>query len=123
MPSPQELAQQVHTEIPGVTAVAFGGVRGGSFHTQSWGASAAPEGLRTDLEAIVRAWNTAYADLGGPIDFGSNDEILISASKGYLLIKVHHDSGRYVAVILSASGNIGYLRFKMRDYLRAAAAM
>jgi hypothetical protein len=36
---------------------------------------------------------------------------------------VHHDKGRYVAVTLSASGNIGYLRFRMRDYLRAAAAM
>lgn len=114
--------ETVHAEIPGATSVAVGAVDGGLFVSRVWGGTD-PAALRVDLEAIVRGWRSAWGHLGGAIDFGSNDEILISASKGYLLLRVHHDKGRYVAVTLSASGNIGYLRFRMRDYLRSAAAM
>ncbi len=117
----EQLLELIHTEIPGVTGAAVGSIDAGSFSARAWGTDLVP--LRADLVAMVNAWRGAYDALGGPVDFGSNDEILVSASKGYLLVRVHHGSGRFVAVLLSASGNIGYLRFRVREYLRAAAGL
>lgn|GEM_PF-2063223 len=74
-----------------------------------------------ELSAMVGGFVGTYAALGGRIDLGSNDELLVSASKGYLLVKVDHRSKRFVAVLLSSSGNIGFLRFRLRAMLRDLA--
>lgn len=117
----QILFERIREEIPGAQAAAIGSVREGTFVTRRWeDHDLGP--LERPLRELVRAWTEMYEGLGGPVDFGSNDEVLVSASRGYLLVRVHHASGRFVAVLLSADGNIGYLRFKIRDYLRAALA-
>jgi predicted regulator of Ras-like GTPase activity (Roadblock/LC7/MglB family) len=115
------LFEQIRDEIPGATAAVVGSIGGGGLQSEAWGALD-PNPVSAHLRGLVEAWDQCYRDLGGAVDFGSNDEVLISASRGYLLIKVHHDSGKFVGVFLSADGNIGYLRFRMRDYLRRAMA-
>lgn len=115
----EALFGQIRDEIPGATAAVVGSVEGGALSSQSWG-GLDPKSVEASLREIVKSWHRMYAGLGGAVDFGSNDEILISATKGYLLVKLHHDSGRFIGVFLSADGNIGYLRFRMRDYLRRA---
>ena len=106
----------IRDEIPGAAAAVVGSVSG-ALHTRTY-KGVDPASVEAPLREIVGAWHHLYAGLGGPVDFGSNDEVLISASRGYLLLKVHHDSGRFIGVFLSADGNIGYLRFRMREYLR-----
>ena len=68
--------------------------------------------------ALLGDWRTAYDNLGGRVDVGSDDEILVSASRLYLLARLDHDSGSFVLVALGSSGNIGYLRVLVRGWLR-----
>lgn len=70
------------------------------------------------LPALVARYHAVYEGLGGKIDFGGNDELLISASRGYLMIRADHASRQFVGVLLKSSGNLGYLRFRMRNYLK-----
>lgn len=115
------LFEQIRDEIPGAVAGIVGSVDGGRFQSRSWG-GLDPATVEGPVRALVKAWHEVYEGLGGAVDFGSNDEVLMSATRGYLLVRLHHGSGRFVGVLLSADGNIGYLRFRMRDYLRRAMA-
>lgn len=116
----EALFAQIREEIPGFAAAAVGSFDGAFATAGESGHDLNP--VRDALVALAKAWDLAYDELGGPVDFGSNDEVLVSASKGFLLIRVAHGSGKFVAVQLEASGNIGYLRFRMREYLRRAVA-
>lgn len=117
----EQLFAQIREEIPGVIGAATGSFDGSSYQAQGWGSLDIP-GARAPLCAMVKGWHDTYQTLGSVVDFGSNDEVLISASKGYLLVKANHDKSKFVAVFLAASGNIGYLRFRMREYLRVAVS-
>lgn len=116
----EALFEQIAQEIPGYHGSVAGSFDGAMYVTHGAGA-AELSASRDSLLGLVRAWGSAYPGLGGVVDFGSNDEILISASKGFLLLRLHHDKQRFVAVHLAASGNVGYLRFRMREYLRRVA--
>lgn len=109
-----QLFAMVKDEIPGYNGAAFGTLDGSGFEADG----ADMPSVGADLASIARSWHQTWRDLGGAVDFGSNDDVLISATKGYLLIKVNHDKQTFLAVALKANGNIGYLRFRMRDYLR-----
>lgn len=118
----QSLFESIREEMPGYLSAAIGTVEpGGGLKTHSSGALDLAEGGDA-LHAMIRGYASTYRSLGGRMDLGSNDEVLISASRAYLLIKVDHGSGRFLAVLLSSSGNIGYLRFKMRAWIRELAA-
>lgn len=121
MAAPHPLFQRIHDEIEGADAAATGSLREGTFAAQRWGTLDVSE-LGRAVRELVHAWTELYAGLGGAVGFGSDDEIVACASRGTLLVRVHHASGRYVAVVLSDRGNLGYLRFRMRDYLRAVLA-
>lgn len=110
---------EMKVELPGYAGAGFGTLDGRAIHVD--GMLAPPEVLK-DLAAIAESWARTYDALGGAVDFGSNDEVLISATKGYVILRVHHPSRRFLAVALGASGNIGYLRFRMRGWLRALTA-
>lgn len=110
---------QIRAEIPGFTAAAAGSLDGALFTSEGQGELA---GSKEMLLSMLRGYHGTYEKMGGAVDFGSNDEFLISASKGFLLAKVHHEKSRFVVVHLASSGNIGYLRFRMREYLRKVAA-
>jgi hypothetical protein len=113
-----ELFSRIAEEMPGYLAAAAGSFQAGaSFEAHSTGSIDLTE-KRDALLQMIRSYNDTYLGLGGSIDLGSNDEILITASRVYLLVKVDHDQQRFIAVMLAASGNIGYLRFRIRDYLR-----
>lgn len=107
---------EMKQELPGYTGALFGGTDG-RVH-QASGSLDEPE-VKRHLASLAAAWQGAYEAVGGPVDFGSNDEILVSASKGYVILRVHHASSRFLAVALGPSGNIGYLRFRLRAWLRA----
>lgn len=109
--------EQIQGEIPGYAAAAIGNLKTGRFVSHGLpGFDLLP--LREVLLGQLSASDSLYEGLGGTIDFGSNDEVLLAASKGYLLARIQHDRKSFVVVQLKASGNLGYLRFKMRDYLR-----
>ena len=113
-----ELFSRIVEEIPGYLAAAAGSIEaGGQFYSHAVGAINLAE-KREALAKMMQYYLDAYEGHGGAIDLGSNDEILITASRVYLLIKIDHGKQRFVAVLLSSSGNIGYLRFRIRDYLR-----
>ncbi|MBN2800740.1 MAG: hypothetical protein JXX28_16485 [Deltaproteobacteria bacterium] len=111
------LLQQLHLEIPGYQGAAAGSIEGGFFESHSMG-DVDPQDFKSTLVSVAKQYHNLYEELGGPVDFGSNDEVLISASRGYVLVKMHHASGRFMAVFLASSGNIGYLRFRIRTYMR-----
>jgi len=67
--------------------------------------------------AMVLAHHEAYEALGGIISMGGNDEILITTTKHYILIRPHHGKRIFLAVAIASSGNVGYLRLKMKRYL------
>lgn len=113
------LFHQIREEIPGYLAAAAGSFDGASFSSDG---SSELLASKDALVGLVRMYHALYQGLGANIDFGSNDEVLISASRGFLLIRANHDRTRFVAVQLAASGNIGYLRFRMREYLRKVVA-
>lgn len=107
---------EMREELPGYTGALYGSTDGGVHEATG---TLDDADVRRHLAALASAWHGTYAALGGPVDFGSNDEVLVSASKGYVLLRVHHASGRFLAVALGPSGNIGYLRFRLRNWLRA----
>lgn len=117
------LFTQIEQEMPGYLSAAVGSLdAGGAFSSHSAGdldLGEQPDALR----AMLRDYSTLYEGLGGRIDLGSNDEVLISATRSYILAKLDHRANRFVAVLLSSNGNIGYLRFRMRQYLSAAAEL
>lgn len=115
------LFEQIAQEMPGYTGAAAGSFDGAMFVTHGSGAAELTH-ARDGLLGVVRSWEAAYQSLGSVVDFGSNDEVLVSASKGFLLFRLNHDKQRFVVVHLAASGNIGYLRFRMREYLRRVSA-
>ncbi|MCP4409952.1 MAG: hypothetical protein GY807_19840 [Gammaproteobacteria bacterium] len=113
-----ELFSLMVEEMPGYLAASVGSYGEGSgFFSHSTGT---PDlgNKRDALVKMIRDYVEIYEGLGGVIDFGSNDEILITASRVYLLIKIDHNQQRFVAVLLSSNGNIGYLRFRIREYLK-----
>lgn len=114
---PHPLFALIRDEIPGYAGAAFGPLDG----TLEIDGAELGE-VAEDLLLIARSWHKTWRDLGGAVDFGSNDDVLVSASKGYLLFKVSHEKQRFLVVRLRADGNIGYLRFRMREYLRRAGA-
>ena len=111
--------QEMKSELPGYAGALFGTLDGRAIHQD--GSLADPDAV-ADLSALAGTWERAYQNLGGSVDFGSNDELLLSATKAYIIVRVHHPSKRFLAVALGASGNIGYLRFRMRGWLRALVA-
>lgn len=118
MANASQLFALIKDEIPGYSGATIGNLDGSGFEADTGDLST----VGPDLAAMARSWHQTWKDLGGAVDFGSNDDLLISASKGYLLIKVAHDRQRFLAVALHANGNIGYLRFRMREYLRRTLA-
>lgn len=116
----ETLFKRMEEEMPGYVAAAVGTLEpGGSFASHVAGDLDLAE-VRDPLVRMLTSYSELYRGLGGALDFGSGDELLISASRAYLLVKVAHDRKRFVAVLLSSNGNIGYLRFRMREYLRMA---
>lgn len=114
----EKLFASIEEEMPGYLAAAGGSVASeGGFWSHSLGSIDLAE-QRDALIRMVQGYVTLYEGLGGAIDLGSNDEILITASRIYLLIKIDHAHKRFLAVSLDSNGNIGYLRFRMREYLR-----
>ena len=112
------LFARIVEEMPGYLAAAAGSLKPGSiFYSHSSGNIDLAD-TQDRILKMVQDYVGIYEDLGGAIDFGSNDEILITASHVYLLIKVDHNRQRFIAVLLGSNGNIGYLRFRIRNYLR-----
>lgn len=118
--STNDLFARMREEIPGFTAAAAGSYENDGYATTTTSGKLDLAEVRPALRALVAAFDAVHKGLGGAMELGSNDELLLSASRGYLLIKVNHERRRFVAVLLESSGNIGYLRFRMRDYLRRA---
>ena len=112
------LFAQIAEEIPGYAGAVVGSLdgRGYTAHTPPQGFDLAP--LAGELPGLMARYHGVYEGLGGKIDFGGNDELLISASRGYLMVRVDHASRQFVGVLLKSSGNLGYLRFRMRNYLK-----
>ena len=112
------LFSRIVEEMPGYLAAAVGSFDPDSkFYSHTTG-DIDLSYMRNTIPKMVQNYADIYNGLGGAIDLGSNDEILITASRVYLLIKINHERHQFVAVLLSSSGNIGYLRFRIRDYLR-----
>lgn len=111
--------ESMKVELPGYAGSAYGSLEGRLLHSDG---SLAPPEVFAGLAALATAWTRTYEALGGPVDFGSNDEVLVSATKGYVIVRVHPASRRFLAVALGAGGNVGYLRFRMRAWLRALTA-
>jgi predicted regulator of Ras-like GTPase activity (Roadblock/LC7/MglB family) len=113
-----ELFSRIVEEMPGYLAAAVGSFDSErDFYSHTTG-DIDLSYMRNTIPKMVQNYADIYNGLGGAIDLGSNDEILITASRVYLLIKLNHERHQFVAVLLSSSGNIGYLRFRIRDYLR-----
>ena len=112
-----QLFQIIQEEIPGYIDAAVGRLDGTAF---SSGNGELLES-REQLLLLARDFVATYNALGGPIDFGSNEELLITASRGYLVLRIDRSKGIFVVVQLSSNGNVGYLRFRVRKYLRDAA--
>ena len=115
------LFERMREEIPGFLAAAVGDTGGGTWRS-SGVAGHDLEASREGIRAMAVAWQKVYAELGGRVDFGSHDEVLATATRGYLLVQVDHGSGRFVAVHLDSDGNIGYLRFRLRAWLKELSA-
>lgn len=109
--------ERIQLETPGYAAAAIGSLDGREFmsHTVT---GFDLGGVRTALVSLARSSGEVWEGLGGAMDFGSNDELLFSASRGFLLVRIDHPTGRFLAVMLESSGNIGYLRLNMRTWLR-----
>lgn len=112
------LFDTIRDEIPGYIDAAIGRVDGSRFEC---GAGTLTE-CQAQILSLVQSFTDTYEALGGSIDFGSNEEALLSASRGYLLLRIDRSRRFFVAVQLSSNGNVGYLRFRARRYLRDAAA-
>jgi len=114
----QEIFARIREEVPGYEAAIAGNIDGEPLGTDTTGElDLAPQAAY--LGEIVAAYHEAHQGLGGILPLGGNDEILITTSRHYLLTRLHHDKGRFLTVAIAASGNIGYLRIKMKRYLEA----
>ena len=113
------LFAQIQEEIPGYAGAVVGNLDGSGYNAHT-SADYDLASLNRAIPQLLRSYTEVYEGLGGPIDFGSNDELLISATRGYLLVKISHEKKRFVGVLLKSSGNLGYLRFRMRHYIRQA---
>lgn len=109
----------IQEEIPGYAGAVVGNLDGTGYTCHSIDDMGFAS-LNMLIPTLVRTYSEVYEGLGGAIDFGSNDELLLSATKGYLLFKVNREKKRFVGVLLKSSGNLGYLRFRMRHYIRQA---
>ncbi len=109
---------EMRDELPGYAGALHGSTDGRVHEAHG---SLDDKDVRAHLAALAAAWHRAYEALGGAVDFGSNDEVLVSASKGYVLLRVSHADGRYLAVALGPTGNIGFLRYRIRAWLRGLA--
>jgi predicted regulator of Ras-like GTPase activity (Roadblock/LC7/MglB family) len=117
--SQEALFAQIQEEIPGYAGTVVGNLDGSGYASHSVGDQDLAA-LKQAIPQMLRTYHEVYEGLGGPIDFGSNDELLMSATRGYLLVKVNHEKKRFVGVLLKSSGNLGYLRFRMRNYIKQA---
>lgn len=114
-----EIFAHIQEEIPGYEAAMVGNLAGDNMGVHSGGGL--DLGVQAaQLGAMVAAYHQAYDGLGGILSLGGNDEVLISTSKHYFLTRLHHGKGRFLMVAIAASGNIGYLRIKMKRYLDLA---
>jgi hypothetical protein len=110
----------MQAELPGYEAAAIGKLQGGvQFHREG---RHGLDDLGPALTELIQAHHKAYEGLGGRVDFGSDDELLLSASRGSLVVRLDHQKGAFIAVQLGSSGNLGYLRYRMRGWLKALAA-
>ncbi|NOZ93365.1 MAG: hypothetical protein GXP47_01330 [Acidobacteria bacterium] len=112
----QSLFARLPEEIPGyeaALAARFDGTMLGS-HTLG---SLDLAGRLGDFVAMARSYHEAWEAFGGIIAMGGNDEILVTTTKHYILLRPHHGKGVFLAVAIASSGNIGYLRLKMKRYL------
>lgn len=115
-----DLFDQIRAEIPGYLGAAYGTIDGSNFQSHTTGELDLAH-IRGPLAGLMTAWHQSYEGLGGAVDFGSNDEVLMSASRGFILVRMNHSKKRFVAVALKASGNLGYLRFRLRGWLKIIA--
>ncbi len=112
----QSIFARIQEEIPGYEAAAAGVIEGDLLGAHSAGeVDLAPQ--MPEMGAMVSAYHRAHQGLGGILSLGGNDEILITTTKHYILTRLHHEKGRYLMVAIASSGNIGYLRIKMKKYL------
>jgi len=116
----QTVFHQMQTELPGYEAAAIGTL-GGSTQFHKEGAHGLDD-LGPALGELIQAHANAYEGLGGRVDFGSDDELLLSASRGSVVVRLDHSRGTFLAVQLGSSGNLGYLRYRMRGWLKSLAA-
>ncbi len=112
----QAVVDRVAEEIPGFEALVAGGFDGSVLGSHSTGALDLG-GRATEMAAMARAYHEAYEGMGGIITMGGNDEILVTTTRHYILIRPDHQKGLYLAIAIASSGNVGYLRLKMKRYL------
>jgi predicted regulator of Ras-like GTPase activity (Roadblock/LC7/MglB family) len=117
-----ELLQQIEEEIPGYEA-AIAGELGGPVLGSHQSGQLDLAAQAASLDSMVSAYHDAYDGLGGILSLGGNDEILVTTSKHYLLTRLDHERKRFLTVAIAASGNIGYLRIKMKRYLVSVLAL
>jgi len=103
-------------EIPGYEAAVAGRFDGTVLGSHSAGSLDLP-GQIHHLAAMATAYHQAYESLGGIIGMGGNDEILVTTTRHYILLRPDHGHGVFLAIAIASSGNIGYLRLKMKRYL------
>jgi len=112
----EAVLSRIPTEIPGheaALAATFDGAVVGAVSEGEIDLGAQAE----RYAALVRAHHEAYEALGGIITMGGHDEILITTTKHYILIRPNHGKKIFLAVAIASSGNVGYLRLKMKRYL------
>ena len=103
-------------EIPGYEAAVAARFDGTVLGSHSGGTVDLPA-QASRLATLAGAYHDAYEGLGGIITMGGNDEILVTTTKHYILLRPDHGRGVFLAIAIASSGNIGYLRLKMKRYL------
>ncbi len=112
----ESLFVRLPEEIPGYEAAVVARLDGTLLGSHS--AGTLDLASRTaDFVAMARSYHEAWEALGGVISMGGNDEILVTTTKHYILLRPHHGKGVFLAVAIASSGNLGYLRLKMKRYL------
>jgi len=112
----EALFARMPEEIPGYEA-ALAGRFDGTILGSHTAASLDLASRSGDFVAMARGYHEAWEAFGGVITMGGNDEILVTTTKHYILLRPHHGKGIFLAVAIASSGNIGYLRLKMKRYL------
>ncbi len=112
----ETITSRIADEIPGFEALLAGGFDGSVLGSHA--AGPVDLGARAaEFAAMARAYHEAYEAMGGILTMGGNDEILVTTTKHYILVRPHHGKGFFLAVAIASSGNVGYLRLKMKRYL------